>query len=124
MPAEAALPTHDQNRSPATLKAAFQTFNELSDDLARSYRELEGRFGELSRRLEAATDVSARLENLLAALPSAVVVLDRDATVVECNSAAVALLGAPLLAESWATIIQRCFIDPPTAGGWKWRCVN
>ncbi len=110
-----AVPARSQSES-ADLQAAFHAFNRVSDDLVRSYRDLEQRFAELDARFAAAQAVSHRLEQLLAALPSAVLVIDKSGRVVECNSAAVELLGDPLLGQSWPEIESRCFRVPLNPG--------
>lgn len=55
-----------------------------------------------------------RFVHLLAALPAGVVVINGDGIVQEANDAAEALLGAPLLGESWGEVIARAFA--PRAG--------
>lgn len=103
-----------------SLKDAFQMFNEFSQNLAESYRELEGRVGVLTRELEVAqTDrlyeltekerLADRLQSLLKALPAGVVVLDNTGLIVDCNPAAEDLLGLPLKNNTWIDIVQRAF---------------
>ncbi|WP_163834058.1 sensor histidine kinase [Spartinivicinus ruber] len=53
--------------------------------------------------------LSQRLKSLLHILPAGVVVIDAQGIVVECNQAAVDLLGEPLLGEVWRNLIIRCF---------------
>ncbi|MBF0265371.1 MAG: PAS domain-containing protein [Gammaproteobacteria bacterium] len=50
-----------------------------------------------------------RLKTLLNALPAGVVVVDGHGIVNECNPAAIALLGEPLLGESWREVISQSF---------------
>jgi len=103
-----------------SLKDAFQMFNEFSQNLAESYRELEGRVGDLTQELEIAqTDrlyeltekerLADRLESLLKALPAGVVVLNKIGVVVDFNPAAEDLLGLPLINQTWINIVQRAF---------------
>lgn len=50
-----------------------------------------------------------RLALLLEALPGAVIVLDGEGIIVECNSRAVELLGRPLIGMTWSEVIRREF---------------
>jgi len=104
----------------ADLKDAFQAFNEMSQQLADSYRVLENKVVHLDRELASAHDdrlreltekerVADRLQSLLKALPAGVVVLDNDGIVIECNPAAIDLLGSPLVGLAWIDIIHRAF---------------
>lgn len=106
--------------SPEKLKQAFEVFNQLSRSLEGSYRELENQVARLNRELAAARDerlqtleekerLAGKLQRLLEALPGGVVVVDGGGTVVECNPAAVGLLGEPLLGERWQGIVERSF---------------
>jgi two-component system sensor histidine kinase FlrB len=54
------------------------------------------------------------LKTLLNALPAGVIVLDGMGLVNECNPAAIALLGEPLLGELWRTVIERSFNPTPS----------
>ena len=102
------------------LEEAFQTFNQLSEQLTASYQQLEARVAKLSSELAAARDarikelsekerLAKRLELLLNVLPGGIVVLDGEGIVNECNPAAEELLGQTLLGQSWSEIIQRAF---------------
>ncbi|VAW89289.1 Flagellar sensor histidine kinase FleS [hydrothermal vent metagenome] len=102
------------------LKDAFSLFNQASDQLADSYRTLEDRVtqltGELaierSRRYVRDSDneqVIRRFEGLLDALPAAVIVLDGDGYVQQCNRAATELIGEPLLSVLWRDVVARAF---------------
>ena len=106
--------------TPQVLAEAFVAFNEMSEQLAASYRELEGRVAQLTDELATARQqhskesnarerVANRLETLLNALPGGVIVLDSQGVVQECNPAAAALLGEPLLGARWNEVIQRAF---------------
>ena len=108
------------------LKDAFSLFNQASDQLADSYRVLEDRVGQLtdelaierSRRYVSDSDneqVIRRFEGLLDALPAAVIVLDGDGYVQQCNRAATELIGEPLLSVLWRDVVARVF--KPTACG-------
>ncbi|WP_405239161.1 sensor histidine kinase [Lentisalinibacter orientalis] len=50
-----------------------------------------------------------RLALLLESLPGAVIVLDGDGIIVECNNRAVELLGRPLIGLTWAEVVDREF---------------
>lgn len=113
--------------SPETLQDAFQTFNQLSDQLANSYRALEERVTHLNEELVSTNDariheltqkerLANRLSTLLQALPGGVVVLDETGQIQEFNQAAVDLLGEPLEGVVWADVISRAFA-PKTDNG-------
>lgn len=100
------------------LHEAFHAFSQLSERLTESYRQLEERVAVLNEELAAARSerlqqlaekerLANRLQQLLEALPGAVIVLDGGDRVQECNPAARELLGEPLLGETWASIVQR-----------------
>jgi len=104
----------------ADLKNAFEAFNEMSQQLADSYRVLENKVVHLDQELASAHNdrlreltekerVANRLESLLKALPAGVIVLDNDGIVIECNPAAIDLLGSPLVGLAWIDIIHRAF---------------
>ncbi|HHH13502.1 MAG TPA: PAS domain-containing protein [Thiolapillus brandeum] len=106
--------------SPEKLKQAFEVFNQLSQTLTASYRELENQVARLNRELAAARSerlktltekeqLANKLQRLLEALPGGVVVIDADGVVAECNPAAVQLLGEPLLGQRWDDIVARSF---------------
>jgi len=111
-------------RSTRALKDAFNLFNQASDQLVKSYRVLEDRVGQLtgelaierSRRFFHDTDneqIISRFEGLLDALPAAVIVLDGDGYVQQCNRAAVELIGEPLLGLLWRDVVARVFQASP-----------
>lgn len=102
------------------LKEAFTLFNLASDQLANSYRDLKDRVGQLTdelaieRRRRFFDDSDSelairRFESLLDALPAAVIVLDGDGYVRQCNQAAVELIGEPLLTLLWRDVVPRVF---------------
>lgn len=110
------------------LAEAFAAFNRLSEDLAKSYRELELRVEQLSAELAAARSerlvqlaekerLANRLSQLLEALPGAVIVTDAEGVVREANPAAVEFLGAPLLGERWADVVAARFVGGSVQGG-------
>lgn len=100
------------------LTDAFRAFNALSENLAQSYQGLEEQVATLNRELAAARDervntliekerLASRLQQILAALPAAVIVLNRDGVVIDCNGYAVDFLGEPLLGETWREVVAR-----------------
>ncbi len=109
------------------LESAFSTFNALSAQLAESYQALEHRVcvlteelnrsrHERERQLAEKERLANRLSLLLDLLPGGVVVLDGEGTITECNPAALALLGEPLIGEFWHDVILRSF-DPDIEEG-------
>lgn len=107
-------------KKPEDLHQAFQLFNEISEELVGSYRDLEDKVQHLSDEVEQVNQkrlkelaekerLADRLKNLLRILPGGVVVLDSKGVVSEANQAAVDLLGEPLLGEKWLKIIKRSF---------------
>lgn len=102
------------------LTEAFRVFNQLSDQLSRSYHSLEERVGRLDHELAQARSarlaelsekerLANRLQALLASLPAGVLVVDAGGRIQECNPVAEDLLGRPLLGEAWQTVIERAF---------------
>ncbi len=100
------------------LSNAFELFNQHSDTLERSYRELQVRVETLtdeltrarSARLEELIEkerLSQRLSLLLETLPGAIIVLDGNGVIHEQNTEAVALLNEPLSGCAWSTIVSR-----------------
>ena len=113
--------------SKQALEDAFQTFNQLSDQLASSYHALEQQVSHLNEELTKSHDarlkeltekerLANRLSTLLQALPGGVIVLDSDGRVQEFNPAAVDLLGTPLQDQLWTDVIKRAFL-PRTDDG-------
>ncbi|MBY6186883.1 HAMP domain-containing histidine kinase [Marinobacter hydrocarbonoclasticus] len=60
-------------------------------------------------QLDDAQRAASRLNHLMQLLPAGLVVLDDAGVVVEANPQALALLGEPLLAQSWRAVIARAF---------------
>ncbi len=109
-----------------TLKAekltdAFQLFNELSKNLSDSYQELQKQVATLHSELAAARSerrktliekeqLVVRLQQILAALPAAVIVLNSENIIVDCNILAINYLGEPLIGQDWSDVVQRSLI--------------
>lgn len=100
------------------LHSAFEIFNQHSDQLENSYRELEARVASLSAQLAAAHSarhaelvqkerLSHRMALLLDTLPGAIVVINGEGVIQEQNSLAVSLLNEPLSGCTWADIVRR-----------------
>ena len=110
--------THQATGRSRELQDAFHVFNRMSLQLESSYRDLEQQVARLTGELAAARSerlrqlaeqerLAHRLTRLLETLPGGVVVLDGRGIVQECNPAALALLGEPLLGQAWHDIMQR-----------------
>ena len=100
------------------LQSAFELFNQQSNVLERSYRDLQERVEVLTSQLCEARSarmaelvqkerLSQRLSLLLETLPGAIIVIDGDGVIQEQNSEALALLNEPLSGCSWASIVRR-----------------
>jgi two-component system, sensor histidine kinase FlrB len=99
------------------LASAFELFNQLSEELTGSYRQLQLQVLELSEELAAARSermlqlaekerLADRLERLLETLPAAVVVLDGEGRIREFNPAAERLLGRLGLGRLWSDYLN------------------
>ena len=110
----------EQSLNAEGLQDAFLAFNQLSDQLTRSYQSLQDQVASLNDELQASQSariqeltekerLAQRLESLLSALPGGVIVLDGEGIVQEFNPAAVELLGEPLENQKWSDVIQRAF---------------
>lgn len=110
--------TLQQQQKTERLTDAFRIFNELSENLAHSYQGLQEQVANLSRELAAARSerlttliekerLASRLQQILAALPAAVVVLNAFGQIIDCNKQAIDFLGEPLLGQSWQTVLVR-----------------
>ncbi len=108
-------PQTDKTRQ---LTDAFKLFNQLSEDLAQAYQGLEAQVTRLNQELTAARSarlqtlmekekLATRLQQILAALPAAVVVLDKQRIVIDCNQLAIDYLGEPLIGLAWDDVLQR-----------------
>jgi two-component system sensor histidine kinase FlrB len=115
-------PVNPQSIKTEKLTDAFQLFNELSVNLSDSYQELQKQVATLSTELTAARTerlntliekekLAEHLQQILAALPAAVIVLNGENQVVDCNAVAINYLGEPLIGQNWADVIQRSLIS-------------
>ncbi len=100
------------------LADAFRVFNELSESLTLSYQGLQEQVAHLNQQLATARNeriatlvekenLAHRLQQILAALPAGVVVLNADGKIIDCNAYAINLLGEPLLGLQWQAIVER-----------------
>lgn len=105
---------------PAVLEEAFATFTRASAALECTYRSLEQRIERLTEELAEANDEQARqgeenarlcgrLSLLVEALPAGVVVIDGSGVVVQSNSVARTMLGAPLDGRFWSELARAAF---------------
>ncbi|MDF0532972.1 HAMP domain-containing sensor histidine kinase [Shewanella sp. A32] len=60
-------------------------------------------------QVKAAANMSNRMEHILQAMPSGVVILNGDGIVTDANPVAASLLDIPLVGERWLSIINRSF---------------
>ena len=104
----------------ASLESAFDAFNQHSSRLERAYRDLQLRFADLSNKLDTSRRtataqtlenerISNRLLSLLEALPAAVIIIDSNGVIRECNHRASILLNRPLIGVAWSVVVQREF---------------
>lgn len=100
------------------LTDAFRIFNELSENLALSYQGLEEQVSKLTRELQLARSerlmtliekekLACRLQQIIGALPAAVIVLNARGMVIDCNANSQDFLGEPLLGQLWTDVAAR-----------------
>lgn len=110
------------------LKAAFDVFNQMSEQLEASYQNLEQQTEQLnselassrSERIKQLTEkerLANRLAHLHDLLPGGIVVVDGNGIVSECNSTATELFGESLLYDHWHEIIQRAVAPVSSKSG-------
>lgn len=116
------------------LDSVLSDLSLLSKSFVNSYQNLEGEVKQLNGQLLNASEqrteaieekqklidenvaITARLQNLLATMPSGVVVLDGKGVVSDCNAVAIDILGRPLLGEHWLEVINRAFLPQADDG--------
>lgn len=102
------------------LHQAFLQFNQVSSTLSEAYAGLESRVEVLSKELaearsqkihelEAKEKVTNRLQNLLSALPGAIIVLDGEGIIQQSNPAAEKMFELTLVGQSWRKIVKQAF---------------
>lgn len=110
-----------QERQAERLTDAFRLFNQLSQNLNDSYQNLEQQVAGLTRELAATRSerlkiltekekIAARLQQILTALPAAIIVLNAQETIIDCNRPAMGLLGEPLLGLDWSDVMKRSLL--------------
>jgi two-component system sensor histidine kinase FlrB len=120
-------PTASLSDKQHALESAFHLFNQLSEELTGSYRQLQLQVLELSQELAAARSermvqlaekerLAERLGRLLETLPAAVIVLDGGETVREFNPAAERLLGSLTIGRHWSEILQEAALTGGVGG--------
>lgn len=103
-----------------SLKATFELFNRMSNDLSHSYKALEQQVAQLTTELDRVNkqreeerkqneQVAAKWGSLLEVLPGGVLVLDRWGVVSQTNPAANELLECNPVGHKWLDVIQSCF---------------
>jgi two-component system sensor histidine kinase FlrB len=101
------------------LEQTFEIFNQVSQELDISYRELEGKVVGMTKELAAARTarlqelaekerLADRLGSLVAALPGGVLIVNRQQRICDANPEAIELLGQPLIGEGWIDVVERC----------------
>jgi two-component system sensor histidine kinase FlrB len=96
-------------------------FNELSENLTQSYQALQEQVAQLNYQLTAARNarlatlsekekLANRLQQIIAALPGAVILLNAKSLVIDCNEHAIDFLGEPLIGQHWHTIMTRSLL--------------
>ena len=102
----------DNQRS--ELKAAFRAFGSVSEQLAGAYEALRTQVAQLHIELGEARagkeHLAARLSALIEGLPGGVLVLDARGDIKESNPTALALLGEPLLGQSFSAVLARAAV--------------
>ena len=116
------------------LSSVMSDLSRLSRSFVDSYQNLEGQVEQLNGQLQNVSEqrseaieekqklkdeklaINNRLQNLLAILPSGVVVLDGKGVVRDCNAVATDILGRPLLGEAWFSVISRTFMPQADDG--------
>lgn len=115
---------------PAQLEEAFSLFNQVSAQLTGSYQQLQQQVERLTNELETTNKalkyqlleketLSNRLSLLIAALPSAVVVIDKENHIIEYNREAENLFGKQLFTNQWDDIFSHIFIATDSPDEWE-----
>ena len=99
----------------AELQAAFLAFGSVSEQLSGAFDALRGQVAQLRSELSEAQagkeHMAARLAALVKGLPGGVLVLDAREFILECNPAAVDLLGEPLLGQTFGAALARASVN-------------
>jgi len=111
-------PPADLPTDPLQLMAAFEQFGRLSDQLQRSYNELDQRAAQLTEQLASAQterlkqlaekeQLAHHLETLLNALPAGVLLIDEKGIIQTANPAAERLFEHGLSGKQWRKVYAR-----------------
>lgn len=107
----AAISLHVTEGARSELRAAFDAFGSVSEQLSAAFEALGRQVGQLRDELAAAhagrQHLAHRLTALIEGLPGGVLVLDAQGVIQESNPAAVALLGEPLAGQPYASVLAR-----------------
>src|ERR1700733_15032865 len=97
------------------LQAAFLAFGSVSEQLSGAFDSLRAQVaqlrGELTEAQAGRDHLAARLSALIKGLPGGVLVLDNLGEIQECNPAASALLGEPLVGQQFNVARTRAAVD-------------
>jgi two-component system, sensor histidine kinase FlrB len=110
----AATPLELIDNQRSELQAAFRAFGSVSEQLAGAYEALRTQVAQLHIELGEARagkeHLAARLSALIEGLPGGVLVLDARGDIKESNPTALALLGEPLLGQSFSAVLARAAV--------------
>jgi two-component system, sensor histidine kinase FlrB len=102
------------------LQAAFRAFGSVSEQLSSAFDALRRQVAQLRAELGEAhagkEHLAARLSALIEGLPGGVLVLDAHGVIQETNPAAVALLGEPLLRQTFGAVLARAAVNSGAIG--------
>lgn len=123
---------HNEPLRPEKLEEAFSLFNQVSEQLTGSYQRLQQQVERLTHELEITNTalkyqlleketLSNRLSLLIAALPSAVIVVDRNDLIIELNREAENIFGTQAMHEKWDNVLHSIFIPTDSPDEWEVR---
>jgi two-component system, sensor histidine kinase FlrB len=116
----AAHPLEAIDTQRSELTAAFLAFGSVSEQLSGAFDALRQQVAQLRQELGEAhagkAHLAARLSALIDGLPGGVLVLDADGVILESNPAAVALLGEPLLQQTFSSVLARAAVGSGAIG--------
>lgn len=103
------MTTNSQGDRAQQLTEAFEAFNAMSSVLDQSYKELEIRVATLNSQLERQKDekerLADRLSRVIATLPAAVLLLDANDRIKECNEYSKRLFQVSLIGRRWPKVL-------------------
>jgi two-component system sensor histidine kinase FlrB len=95
-------------KSSAKLNSTLVDYERASNQF-KSSRKNAYPFEVATKTPNKADKLASRMNRLLEVLPAGVIVIDGSGIVVECNAAAIDMLGNDVLSERWVDVIDRCF---------------